>query len=98
MKTFLVIGKIIAPEKMNDALMQTHIAYTTEWMKEKYIVLSSLTADQSASVTLVLADTLDTVEHFYHEEPFFKEGILSYDIQELQIHHLDTETLKKSLK
>ena len=42
MKQFLVTGVLIAPEKINDELLQTHMAYTQQWMDAGRIVMSAL--------------------------------------------------------
>ena len=54
MKQFLVTGVLIAPEKINDELLQTHMAYTQQWMDAGRIVMSALYADMTGVVTLSL--------------------------------------------
>ena len=92
MKYFLVEGIVTHPEKMTDSLMQAHQAYTETLMKAGQVLFSSLKSDMSASVTVVKAETLQAVQTFYHQEPFYKNDVLTYSITELAVHYHASDT------
>lgn len=87
MKYFLVEGILTHPEKMTKQLMEEHQSYTGSMMKEGTVLFSSLKCDMSASVTVIKAETEEMVQKFYGREPFFKNGILTYRISELEVHY-----------
>lgn len=87
MKQFLVTGVLIAPEKINEELLQTHMAYTQQWMDAGRIVMSALYADMTGVVNIVLADTQEEVEAFYANEPFHRAGAQDYVVREINIHY-----------
>lgn len=69
-------GVLIAPEKINDELLQTHMAYTQQWMDAGRIVMN-----------IVFADTQEEVEAFYANEPFHRAGAQDYVVREINIHY-----------
>ena len=87
MKYFLVEGIILNPNKMNESMMQEHQKYTESAMKKGKVLFSSLKSDMSASVTVFREENEQAVWEFYHNEPFFKNGVLTYNISELQVHY-----------
>ena len=68
-------------------MMKDHQAYTMLAMKEGKVLFSSLKEDMSASVTILKEENEQAVWEFYRNEPFFKNGILTYNISELQVHY-----------
>lgn len=94
MKYFLVEGIVKNPEKMTDQLMQEHQQYTGSLMVTGKVLFSSLKSDLSASVTVVKEETLQMIENFYHEEPFYKNDLVTYKISQLDIHYNYSNTLK----
>lgn len=93
MKTFMVVGTIVDPQKMTDEIMKQHKKYTTKWMKSNHIVLTGLPNDYSGVFSLVKADELASVQEFYANEPFFLNGIQTYEIKEVNLHYLNKEAL-----
>lgn len=87
MKYFLIEGIIKNPNKMNEEIMQAHKEYTGQAMKQGKILFSSLKEDMSASVTVLKEEDEEKVWEFYKNEPFYKNGILMYNISELQVHY-----------
>lgn len=87
MKYFLIKGKITNPQFMTDDLMKEHQAYTGKAMAEGRVLFSSLTEDMTASVTVVRWNSRGDVEEFYENEPFYKNNILVYEIDEINMHY-----------
>lgn len=91
MKQFLVTGRIIDPSKITDTLMQEHKQYTSLWMADGHIMLSSLKADYSGVANIVIADNLEQVKQFYAAEPFAREGAQEYTFEEINIHFISPD-------
>ena len=87
MKYFLIEGIVNNPEKINDLIMNEHQNYTKKAMNDGLILISSLKSDMTVSVTIAKSINYDTIKLFYENEPFFKQGILTYNISELDIHY-----------
>lgn len=87
MKIFLIEGIVTHPENLTKKMMQEHQDYTGLLMKEGKVLFSSLKSDRSASITVVKSETKQTIQEFYKEEPFFKNGVITYSISELDMHH-----------
>lgn len=87
MKYFIIEGIVTNPEKMNEDIMQAHQTYTQSAMDKGKVLFSSLKGDMSASVTVMKEESEEAVWSFYKKEPFFKNGILTYQISEIQVHY-----------
>ncbi len=87
MKYFLIEGIVNNPNKINDLIMKEHQNYTKKAMEDGLILISSLKSDMTASVTIAKSINYDTIKLFYENEPFFKQGILTYNISEIDIHY-----------
>lgn len=87
MKIFIVEGKIKNPRKMTNDILSEHKAYTAINITEGKVLFSSLKTESGSSVTILKEKGLETVKAFYENEPFFKNGIIEYNISELDVHY-----------
>ena len=87
MQYFLVEGHVTHPEKINPALLAEHKAYTSQLMAKGDMLFSSLRSNNAGSVNVVRAKSLEEIQAFYHQEPFYLQGVLTYTISPLQVHY-----------
>ena len=65
-----------------DEFMDAHIAYVDKYFAKKVFLASGRKVPRTGGVILMNADNLEAVQKIVEEDPFFKEGIASFDITE----------------
>lgn len=91
MQYYLVKGNLLNPNKINDNLFEEHKKYTSNLMNENKILLSSLDSKMTFSLTIIKVKDYNEVINIYHNEPFYLNNIIDYDIKKLDIHYLNED-------
>lgn len=86
MKYFFVEGIIRDASRMNDSIMQQHMAYTQKVMDEGRILISGLKEDNSGGVFMIKADSVEDLKAYLDQEPFKLNMIQDYRWMEFNPH------------
>lgn len=78
MKYFMIEGTIIHADKMHDAILKEHMAYTQKAMDAGMIFLSGLKDDASGAIFFMKAESAEIIQDYLDEEPFYRYGIQTY--------------------
>lgn len=88
MKYFVVEGKLCV-DKIEDDLMQKHMAYTQKKIDEGVILISSLKSDMSGGLFIIKSNCLEDLNEYLDNEPFKKANVQSYKVTEFTPHYVD---------
>lgn len=88
---FTVIGTLENLKNMNDSIMEEHKAYTQKAMDEGMILLSGLKTDQSGGMFIIKAESVEQLEAYVYNEPFYVQGIQTYTYQAFDVHYINAE-------
>lgn len=75
------------PQGLTEKMMQEHQDYIGMLMKQGKVLFSSLKSDMRAPVTVVKSETEQLIQEFYKEDPFLKNGVITYSISKLDKHY-----------
>lgn len=89
MKHYIIEGKIINPEKMNDSIMGEHIAYSKKAMDKGLILLSGLKEDMSGGLFMMKGENISEIEEYLNNEPLKVNNIQEYRIIEFNAHYFN---------
>lgn len=91
MKYYMVHGvlKITDPNEVDQAIMNTHIAYTQKAMDAGKLLLSGLKSDMSGGLFLMKCESRQQLDDYLSKEPLHLAGIQDYQVIEFQPHYLN---------
>lgn len=91
MKHFMIEGIITNTNLINDVIMKVHMEYSKKAMDIGLILMSSLKADMSGGLFIMMADDIKDIELYLSNEPFKVNGIQEYKIKEFNIHYISND-------
>ncbi|MBQ9013422.1 MAG: hypothetical protein IJ094_07720 [Bacilli bacterium] len=88
MKYFVVEGNLHV-DKIDDDLMQEHMAYTQKKIDEGVILTSGLKSDMSGGLFIIKSNSIENLSEYLDNEPFKKAGAQSYKVIEFTSHYIN---------
>ena len=89
MKHFIIEGKIINADLINDDIMKVHMAYSQKAMDTELILMAGLKSDMSGGIFMMKAEDIKIVEAYLENEPLRINGIQEYKITEFSMHYVN---------
>lgn len=89
MRYFMIEGIIKNPDLINDDIMKKHMAYSKKAMDKGLIIMSSLKADMSGGLFVMIADSIEKIEEYLSNEPLKVHGIQDYKVTEFKPHYFN---------
>lgn len=89
MRYFMIEGIIKNPDLINDYIMKKHMAYSKKAMDKGLIIMSSLKADMSGGLFVMIADSIEKIEEYLSNEPLKVHGIQDYKVTEFKPHYFN---------
>ncbi len=90
MKYFVVEGTLHVQE-IDDNLMNEHMEYTNNKIKEGVILTTGLKVDMSGGLFIIKSNSLDELYKYLNNEPFYRAGVQSYSAIEFTPHYVNEE-------
>lgn len=89
MRYFMIEGIIKNSDLINDDIMKKHMAYSKKAMDKGLIIMSSLKADMSGGLFVMIADSIEKIEKYLSNEPLKVHGIQDYKVTEFKPHYFN---------
>lgn len=89
MRYFMIEGIIKNPDLINDDIMKKHMAYSKKAMDKGLIIMSSLKADMSGGLFVMIADSIEKIEEYLSNEPLKVHEIQDYKVTEFKPHYFN---------
>lgn len=89
MAHFIIEGKIVNADLINDNIMKEHMAYSQKAMDAGLILMAGLKSDMSGGLFMMKAEDIKRVEEYLENEPLRVNGIQEYKITEFSMHYVN---------